>query len=83
MYRLILSPQALKQLKTIKRAHQSAVKLTIEDIKENPSIGKPLTRELTGRFSYRVGLYRIIYKVNQKDKIINILNAGHRSTVYD
>lgn len=83
MYRLILSPKALKQLKTIKQTHQSAVKLAIEDIKEKPNIGKPLTRELTGRFSYRVSLYRIIYKVNQKDKVINILNAGHRSTVYD
>ncbi|MDO8577206.1 MAG: type II toxin-antitoxin system RelE/ParE family toxin [Candidatus Daviesbacteria bacterium] len=83
MYRLILSSQSLKQLKNIKQNHQSAVKLAIEDIKENPDIGKPLTRELKGRFSYRVGLYRIIYKVNQKDKIIHILNAGHRATVYE
>ncbi len=82
MYRLIISPKAQKQLKSIKQNHQLAVKLAIEDIKEHPTLGKSLTRELTGKFSYRVGIYRIIYKVNEKDKIINILTARHRGDVY-
>ena len=82
MYRLIISPQAQKQLKTIKIAYQHAVKLALEDIKEDPTLGKPLLRELAERLSYRVGIYRIIYKVNEKDKIIYILTAGHRATVY-
>ena len=82
MYRLIISPQAQKQFKNIKLTHQQAVKLSIEDIKEDPNIGKHLTRDLADRFSYKVGIYRIIYKVNERDKIIYILSAGHRATVY-
>jgi len=82
MFRLIISPRAQKQLKSIKQNHQLAVKLAVLDIKENPTIGKSLTRELTGKFSYRVGIYRIIYKVNEKDKIISILTAGYRGDVY-
>lgn len=82
MYRLIISPKAQKQLKSIKQNHQLAVKLAVEDIKENPTLGKSLIRELIGKFSYRVGIYRIIYKVNEKDKIINILTARHRGDVY-
>jgi len=82
MYRLIISPQAFKQLKSIKRTHKQAIKLALEDIKEDPKIGKQLTRELTGKFSYRVGMYRIIYKVNEPDQSIYILAADHRSTVY-
>jgi mRNA-degrading endonuclease RelE of RelBE toxin-antitoxin system len=39
--------------------------------------------ELTGKFSFRVGVYRIIYKVNKKDKVVDILTAGHRATVYE
>lgn len=82
MYRLVISPQAQKQLKNIKQNNQQAVKLALEDIRDNPTIGKPLTRELIDRFSYRVGIYRIIYKVNKKDKLIYILTAGHRATIY-
>ncbi len=82
MYRLIISPQARKELKRIKKAHQLAINLVLQDIKETPSVGKPLTRELTGKFSYRVGVYRIIYKVSKTDKVVYILTAGHRATVY-
>jgi len=57
--------------------------LALAEIKEEPFLGKPLARELTGKFSFRVGVYRIIYKVNKKDKVIDILTAGHRATVYE
>lgn len=82
MYKLIISPQVQKELKRIKKTHQIAINLVLQDIKETPLIGKPLTRELTGKFSYRVGVYRIIYKINKTDKVIYILTAGHRATVY-
>lgn len=83
MYRLIIAPQAQKQLKNIQQSYQTAIKLSLKDIKEAPGIGKPLTRELIGKFSYRVGVYRIIYKVNDKEQIVHILSAGHRSTIYN
>lgn len=82
MFRLVISPQAQKQLKAIKQSHNLAVKLALIDIKENPNLGKSLARELAGKFSYRVGIYRIIYKVNENDKVIYILTAGHRSNIY-
>lgn len=82
MYKLVISPGAQRQLKNIKQSHQQAIKLAFEDIKENPFVGKSLTKNLIDRFSYRVGVYRIIYKVNEQDKVIYILTAGHRSTIY-
>lgn len=69
MYRLIISPRAQRHLKDIKKENQEAIKMAMEDIKEDPLTGKPLSRELKGRFSYRAGVYRIIYKVNLQDKI--------------
>lgn len=54
-----------------------------EDIKTDPFIGKPLTRELTGQFSYREGVYRIRYLINQVDRVVTILIADHRGKVYD
>ncbi len=82
MYKLQISSKAANEIKKISHPHQKAIILAIAEIKEEPLLGKPLTRELSGRFSYRVGVYRIIYKVNKKDKIINIVTAGHRSSVY-
>ena len=83
MYRLIISPQAQKELKKIKKAYQLPIRLLIEEIREDPQLGKSLSRDLKGKFSYRLGVYRIIYKVNQKDGIINIISVGHRSKIYD
>jgi mRNA interferase RelE/StbE len=83
MYRVSISPRAKKHLKEItKEIHREAVASAVEEIKEDPYIGKPLTRELTGKYSFRVGIYRIIYKVKEKDSLIEILTAGHRSNVY-
>lgn len=82
MYNIKITAQAKKELKLIKQTHESAINLAIEDIQEDPFAGKPLNRELTGHYSYRVGAYRIIYKVNLKDKIVIILTAGHRATIY-
>lgn len=82
MFRLLISTRAQRRLKQLKQNHQEAILSALEEIKENPFIGKPLTRELTGRFSFRVGVYRIIYKVGRNDKTVRVLNAGHRNDIY-
>jgi len=83
MYKLRISLRAENEIKKLPHPHQKAIILVLMEIKEEPFLGNPLTRELTGYFSYRVGVYRIIYKVNKKDKVINILTAGNRSTTYE
>ncbi len=83
MYKLVITPQAQKELKKLKKDDELPVKLALEDIKEDPMLGKPLDRELIRRFSYRIGVYRIIYLVNQQNKIITILTADHRGRVYN
>lgn len=82
MFKILVSSRASKKLKLLRRSHQEAIVSALEEIKEDPLIGKPLTKELAGRFSYRVGVYRIIYRVNQEDKTIQVLNAGHRTNIY-
>lgn len=84
MYKLEITATAKIQLKQIEKIYeQNAINNAFREIKEDPFVGKPLSRELTGRFSYRVGIYRIIYKINYKDKIVRILTAGHRAIVYE
>lgn len=83
MYRLYISNQAVKGLKQLKTKYQEAIISALEDIKEDPLIGKPLTRDLSGSFSYRVGVYRIIYKINLIDKIVLVITAGNRASIYN
>lgn len=82
MYRIEISPKAKKELKKIKKLYKRAIARAIDELKEDPFVGKPLTRELTGKFSLKVGVSRIIYKVNNQDKTVQIIAAGHRGTVY-
>lgn len=82
MFKLLISSKAQKKIKLLKKLHQEAILAALAEIEEDPLIGKPLTRELTRRFSFKVGVYRIIYSVDQEDKIVRVLDAGHRATVY-
>ncbi len=82
-YELVLSPKAENQLRKISRIHQKAIIETFEEIIEDPLLGKPLSRELAGRFSFRVGSFRIIYKVDRIDNRVIVLRIGPRPKVYN
>lgn len=83
MYRVKISPRAKAQLRILKTKYKLSISLITEDLKENPFVGKPLGRELTGKYSYRIGVYRIIYRINTKANLVEIITAGHRSVVYN
>jgi len=83
MFKLYVSKKAEKRLKLLKRTHQKAIVSALQEIQEDPYCGKPLSRDLTGRFTYKVGVYRIIYHINEQNQTIRVLNAGHRGSVYN
>jgi len=43
---------------------------------------EPLVRELKGLFKLRVGGYRVIYSVSQKERLVTIHLVGHRKDIY-
>lgn len=82
MYKIAYTEEAKKNIQklTIKKRRQ--IKEAVERIAEAPSIGKRLTHELSGLFSYRSGDYRIIYQVYHKEILVIILTIGHRKEIY-
>lgn len=82
MYTVIITPKSKRELKSIKNLYKRAIVLAIDELQQDPLLGKPLKRELNKKYSYRVGLYRIIYTINKKDRKVFILTAGHRSIIY-
>lgn len=83
MYKIRISERAKRELRIIKKIHKSATEAAFREMRENPYTGKSLTRELSGNYVCKIGVYRIIYKINEKDKLINIISAGHRSAIYN
>ncbi len=83
MFKLLFSAKAKKQLKLISKLHhRQALREIFKEIKEDPLIGKPLEDELKGEYSYRVGVYRIVYIINWHDNKITVLYAKHRRIAY-
>ena len=83
MYKIKISPQAQNQLKKLKIQYRLSLSLIIDDLKKDPLIGKPLGRNFVEKYSYRIGVYRIVYRINNKENLVEIITAGHRSVVYD
>jgi mRNA interferase RelE/StbE len=82
-YRLIYSETSLNQIKKLHPYLKPIVKEKIERISVNPHLGKLLEKELSGYLSFRAKRYRIIYKVEEDTKTIEIHYIGHRKDIYE
>jgi mRNA interferase RelE/StbE len=50
---------------------------------DNPHrVGKLLTRELDGYHSARRGAYRVIYRIDEAERIVHVVRIDHRTDVY-
>jgi mRNA interferase RelE/StbE len=80
VYKVTYSPRAAKSLKKIPKLYQINIKNKIERLSSNPRI--PGTIKLidypVAEFRYRVGNYRILFDVNNEEKIIEILDIRKR-----
>jgi len=76
--------EALEDLERINQADSKLIKHKIETylIQDPLTIGKTLQYNMKGIFSYRVGLYRILYIVNQAEVYILIVKINKRDKIY-
>ena len=51
-------------------------------LREPYRVGKRLLPPLDDRFSARRGTYRIIYRVDNKARMVTVVDIGHRRDVY-
>ncbi|MBN1694399.1 type II toxin-antitoxin system RelE/ParE family toxin [candidate division WOR-3 bacterium] len=81
-YSLLILRRAQKELSDLPIDVYEKVKQTILKLSKNP---RPYgCKKLKGRDGWRirVGNYRIIYEINDKDKSIIIFHIGHRKDIY-
>ena len=82
-YKLVYSETSRKQIKRLHPHLKPIVKAKIEQISADPAIGKLLEKELSGYLSFRARRYRIIYKVKEDPRTIEIHYIGHRKEIYE
>ena len=61
----------------------AAVEFIYGPLAENPSrVGRPLRFELDGLDSAHRGDYRVVYRIDDQRRTVDILAIGHRADVY-
>ena len=81
--RILYTEEAASRIAKLDKAVKERVGKAVVRLSEHPELGKRLTGLLSDRWSYRVGAWRILYKVKKAELVILILTVGHRSGVYD
>lgn len=85
MYKVVLLPSALKFYKRLFVSDKEIFRRidnALENLKTNPFLGKALRDNLKGKYSLRVGVYRIIYMIEKQEITVYILDIGHRREIY-
>ena len=84
-YELRLSRAARTALaKTLPEAVAAAVwEFVSGPLLDSPHrVGKPLRFELEGYYSARRGQYRVIYRIDEREVIVDVIKISHRSDAY-
>lgn len=84
-YKISFTERSKKQFSKIDKGTQKRVVNYLETkVSKNATLfGKSLTGDKKGLWRYRVGDYRIICNLNNKELLVLILEVGHRKNVYD
>jgi mRNA-degrading endonuclease RelE of RelBE toxin-antitoxin system len=86
LYKIEFLPEArefYQRLYYSDRSHFDRIKAALIFLREDPFQGKSLKHDFKGKYSFRVGSYRIIYKIVKESITIYIFDIGHRRNVYN
>jgi mRNA interferase RelE/StbE len=84
-YRIDIHPRARRYLSGLPRNLQEAIGKRIDSlaVDPRPRWSKPLRRDLSGRRGFRVGGYRVIYRVVDDVLLVLVIEIGPRGRVYE
>ena len=82
MFDVRLKPSAEKELERIDKRYYSKILAALAVLAQNPYLGKKLSGDREGEWSYRVWPYRIIYRIYKHELIVFIIRIKHRQGAY-
>jgi mRNA interferase RelE/StbE len=82
-YQIVVSREVAKAMRRLPKTAQRAIVEAFVSLGEQPRAGKQLTAELAGIWSLRRGDYRILYRIDDRRRLVEIARVGHRRDVYE
>ncbi len=82
-YKIQIEKRVLKQIATIPKPFKNQIKTFITALSENPRpAGIKKLQSSKSIYRQRKGKYKIIFFIDDKNKLVKILKAGHQKNVY-
>ena len=81
-YAIRIKASAARELQRIEKSKREHLIAAIDRLAENPFAGSALKGELRGLRRIRVGDYRLLYEVRERDLLVLVLRAAHRREAY-
>ncbi len=86
MYEVILSPDASEAFRRADRVLAKKLSRCFAQLEAEPrkhNNAKALAGSLAGYWRYRVGDWRVIYRINDPARSVSVVAIAHRSEVYE
>jgi len=80
--KIFVDKKADKQFLKLPRNIQEKIIRGYNSLRINPISGEKLYGKLKDYYKFRVGDYRIVYRFDQKEKIVYVVKIEHRQGVY-
>ena len=82
-FKIRFTHEAARLLSKLHPENKRLIKAALQELRQSPYSGDELQQELSGLKSYKIKRYRVLYDVNEKEKVIQIYYIGHRRDVYE
>jgi mRNA interferase RelE/StbE len=82
-YKSVFLRSFTKQFDKLPKDIKEQVLKGLEKTVADPYGGTKLLGKLAGLWRWRVGKYRVIYTIDEKEKSIVFLDVGFRKSIYD
>ncbi|MCD6290165.1 MAG: type II toxin-antitoxin system RelE/ParE family toxin [Anaerolineae bacterium] len=82
MYEIRILRPAIKDIANLPKGYAHLIAEHIDHLQENPR--PPGAKKLHGRtdFSLRIGVYRILYEIDDENRTVTVYRVRHRREAY-
>lgn len=82
-YKAVFTRSFIREFNKLPKDVKEQILKALEKTATNPYSGIKLRGKLDGLWRCRVGKYRVIYMIDEKDKTVIFLDVGLRKSIYD
>ena len=82
-YRVRYTPAAAESIRHLHAAIKQAIREGIRTLSAEPLRGHALVLELAGFRSLRVSRYRVVYRLREEDRTVEVHLVGPRKDIYE